>query len=366
MVDNVMAPTRNGGRPSLVLHRLDALPEPPVREEIVQGLLAAGEVSALVGQAGTGKSAIAQRLAICIAEGRPFLGRSVIPGPVIYVAAERSAGTARRLMAIRQKIQVPIYMMDARPNLSDLATVKELAALIRGVCERERGCPALIIIDTLARCMFGLDENSAKDMGRVMEGLAVLADEISSAAIVFLHHTGKNGDTRGSTALLGAIDLELQVHDRNDLKRLKVTKANSVAENQEFFVKLVPIEFRQHPNIDPETVIAAFDASPDDGEGDFGLVVDATPSRSALILSLIDELAVDGKVDRITCLSVARDRGIVKDPKPENGPEKALKNTAEQFRKGLVELKGVGLIRFDNSTISVGVGLPPHQPHAPP
>ncbi|RXG93041.1 AAA family ATPase [Bradyrhizobium zhanjiangense] len=356
--------TRNRGRPAIALHRLDALPQPPVREEIVQGLIAAGEVVALVGPAGTGKSAVAQRLAICTAEGRPFLGRPVLQGPVVYIAAERWGGTARRLRAIQKKITAPVYIAKARPNLGEIAEVKELAERISRVCEHERRCPSLIIFDTLARCMPGLDENSARDMGKVMEGLAVLADEVSSAAIIFIHHTGKNGDTRGSTALLGAVDLELQVHNGNGVKRLEVTKANSVAEDQEFFVRLVPVEFREHPNSDPETVIAAFEAGPD--ECDRTDIPDAAPSRSELILGLVDELAVDGKADRMACLSAARDRGIVKDARSDNSPEKALKNTAEQFRKALVELKDADLIRFDNTTILVGVGLPPHKPHGPP
>lgn len=357
-------PFTRRGRPLIALHRLDALPEPPVREEIIQGLLAAGEVGALVGPAGTGKSAIAQRLAVCVAEGRAFLGRPVIPGPVVYIAAERWAGTARRLKAIQKKIAAPVYIAKARPNLGDTGEVKELADRISRICEGERKCPSLIIFDTLARCMPGLDENSTRDMGRAMEGLAILADEVSSAAIVFIHHTGKNGDTRGSTALLGAVDLELQVHNGNGVKRLEVTKANAVTEGQKFFVRLQPIEFREHPNADPETVIAAFEA---DGSGDDRPVIpDATPSRSELILALVDELAVNGKANRIACLCAARDRGIVKDPRADNTPDKALKNTAEQFRKALVELRDAELIRFDGSAILVGVGLPPHQPHAPP
>jgi len=357
-------PFTRRGRSGIALHRLDNLPDPPIREEIVQGLIAAGEVAALVGPAGTGKSAIAQRLAICIAEGRSFLGRAVIPGPVVYIAAERYAGTARRLKAIQKKITAPVYIAKARTNLAEPSDVKDLADRIGKICESERKCTSLVIFDTLARCMTGLDENSSRDMGRVMEGLAVLAEEVPSAAIVFLHHTGKSGDTRGSTALVGAVDLELQVQDRDGVKRIKVSKANSVAEDQEFFVRLQPIDFREHPNADPETVVAAFEAQPDDH--DDRAVVDREPSRSELVLWLVQELAVEGKADRAVCLSAARDRGIVKDARSDTTPEKALKNTAEQFRKALVELKGADLVSFDNNTILVGVGLPPHQPHGPP
>jgi AAA domain len=344
---------------SIVLHKLDALPDRQPREEVIQGVFAVGEMGALVAPAGVGKSTVAQLLATCVAEGRPFLGRPVLTGPAIYVAAERGPEAARRLLAIRRKIKAPLYIAMARPNLADADDVSDLANRILQVCENERSCPVLIVIDTLARCMPGLDENSARDMGRVIEGLTRLLEQVPSAAVLFVHHAGKggDGDMRGSTALIGGVDLELQVKNgKGGLKRLVVTKANAVAEGQSLGFRLFPVEYRDHPNADPESVITAIDA--DEGDDDpVELIPDGSPSRSEIVLSLIDELAVDGNVDRQECLISARDRKLIEGKTPAS--------TAEQFRKVLVQLKQADLIWFDNKIITLGSGAAPNRPNAP-
>ena len=107
----------NRNRRVITLHRLDALPERQPREEVIQGMLAVGELGAIIAPAGEGKSTIAQLLLTCIAEGRPFLGRTVLAGPAIYVAAERGQEAARRLLVNRRKSKAPLYIAMARPDL---------------------------------------------------------------------------------------------------------------------------------------------------------------------------------------------------------------------------------------------------------
>ncbi|MCA6099199.1 AAA family ATPase [Bradyrhizobium australafricanum] len=340
------------------LHRLDALPERPAREEVIQGLLAVGEIGAIVAPAGEGKSTVAQLLLTCIAEGRPFLGRNVLQGPAIYIAAERGQEAARRLLAIRRKAKAPLYVAMARPDLSNQDEVTDLANRVRQVCEHERSCPGIIVIDTLARCMPGLDENSARDMGRVVEGLTRLVEQVPSAAVLFVHHAGKGGDgeMRGSTALIGAVDVELQVKNaKGKIKRLVVTKANAVAEGQALPFRLVPIEYRDTQNADPEIVISAEIA--EDEEGPIIEAHNAEPSRSEKVLSLIAELAVDRLANRQACLQTARERKLIEG--------KSADSTAEQFRKVLVELRDADLITFENKTITLGSGATPNRPNAP-
>jgi hypothetical protein len=358
MVD--LIPIKGGrSRRGIKLHRLDALPERPQREEVIQNLLAVGEIGAIVAPAGAGKSAVAQLLATCIAEGRPFLGRGVMVGPAIYVAAERGNGSARRLLAIKRKVKAPLYIATARPNLASPADVEELATNILQICESERSCPVLIVIDTLARCMPGLDENSARDMGMVIEGLTRLSELVPSAAILFVHHAGKggSGDMRGSTALIGGIDLELRVEPNGKTKRLSVSKANDVSEDQYLAFQLKPIEYREHPNADTETVIAAVDAEFCADENPVE-ASDGQSSRSEMVLDLIGEMACEGVVDRKACLAAARGRKLVKG--------KTHASTAEQFRKVLVELKNADLITLDDNKITLGLGATPNRPNGPP
>ena len=265
----------------------------------------------------------------------------------------------RRLIAIRRKGKVPLYFAAARPNLANLDEVEELGTSILQVCENERSCPVLIVIDTLARCMPGADENSARDMGMVIEGLTRLSEKVPSAAIMFVHHAGKggSGDMRGSTALIGGVDLELRVETKGKSKRLVVTKANAAAEGQYLGFQLATIEYREPANADPETVIAAVEAE-FVGEVDPIEPTDGQSSRSERVLDLIGKMACEGLVDRYSCLAAARETKLVEGKTPAS--------TAEQFRKVLVELKNADLIDFDNKKITLGLGATPNRPNGPP
>jgi hypothetical protein len=220
-------------------HRIDALPTPPNRVEIVAGLIAAGEIIALSGEPGSGKSALAARLATSIADGLPFLGRTVTRGSACYVAGERSGEAARRLLAIRSDPTSPLFLAPVRLRLSDTSTAQSVIAAVR---EIERGGPPcrMVVIDTLARCIVGLDENSSRDMGLAMEALARISEALPGAAIVLVHHTAKAGGLRGSSAILGAVDAEIAVEGSGARRRLVVVKANAVEEGAVMPFRLIP------------------------------------------------------------------------------------------------------------------------------
>ena len=79
--------------------------------------------------------------------------------------------------------------------------------------------PSLVIFDTLARCMAGGDENSAKDMGLLIAGADRIRAELG-CAVLLVHHTNKSGESeRGSTALRGGVDtlLKLKKNDEGTL-----------------------------------------------------------------------------------------------------------------------------------------------------
>ncbi|MBX9265093.1 helicase RepA family protein, partial [Klebsiella pneumoniae] len=75
----------------------------------------------------------------------------------------------------------------------------------------------LIVIDTLARCFGGNDENDAKDMGAFIEGCDTIKRE-TGATVLVVHHSGKD-DTkgaRGSSAFRAALDAEFNVRREGD------------------------------------------------------------------------------------------------------------------------------------------------------
>ncbi|MEA2514133.1 MAG: hypothetical protein QOJ59_3620, partial [Thermomicrobiales bacterium] len=62
--------------------------ELPVLQWIVDELLPRGSLTLFSGREKGGKSLLMFSLAVCVAQGRGFLGRSVRAGPVLLVPAE--------------------------------------------------------------------------------------------------------------------------------------------------------------------------------------------------------------------------------------------------------------------------------------
>ena len=69
-----------------------------------------------------------------------------------------------------------------------------------------------MVFDTLAHCFGGNDENSAEDMGAFIQDCDAIKQR-TGATVIVVHHSGKNEEAgaRGSSALRGALDVELMV-----------------------------------------------------------------------------------------------------------------------------------------------------------
>ncbi len=213
----------NSGR----FRRLADLGPPPLRQEIVSGLLAAGEIGLLTGAPGAGKSTLAASLSASVSRGMPWLDREVRAGHVVYLAAERAGAVQRRLLAASADPAF-VSIADWAPQLATErdAIVGEISAVTPN--------PRLIVVDTVARLILGLDENSARDVGRAVSALTAISRAFPGAAMILIHHLAKGGGTaRGSTALVAAVDVELRVGSGRGFSRLAVVKANSVPTGQE-------------------------------------------------------------------------------------------------------------------------------------
>ena len=70
---------------------------------VVHHLLAVGEASTWYGEPGSGKSVLVEDLGLHVAAGRPWHGRPVAQGAVLFVALERASVVARRAIAFGMK-----------------------------------------------------------------------------------------------------------------------------------------------------------------------------------------------------------------------------------------------------------------------
>lgn len=205
----------------LVLHRAD-LADLPQPEEVIEGTLDARTVAVLAGRGGGAKSFLAQDWSCCVATGKAWQGRPVLlPGRVLYVAAEGAFGMHARISAWEHAWGHTVDALDVLPlavNLYTGARFGELREMVEGAAYR------LVVIDTWARSTVGGRENDNSDSTQAFERVDLLRQ--SGATVLVLAHTDA-GDTktRGATALEDNADTVYRIkgdpHSVAELRREK-------------------------------------------------------------------------------------------------------------------------------------------------
>lgn len=202
-------------RPRFSLISAPAFKLRPPPKFLVDNLLVENTLSALIGPSGTFKSFMAMDIAACVAAGIPWSGRQVRQGPVVYISGEGSAGLSARIRAweIVNQIEMP-ECMTFLAEAVQISNEEEVNHFIAAIKARSLD-PSLIIVDTIARCLVGQDENSARDVGLYVAGADRLRNA-TGAHVLSIHHVGKSGDARGSTALPGALDTQIGTRRERD------------------------------------------------------------------------------------------------------------------------------------------------------
>lgn len=191
----------------------DHLPDIKVRW-LIKDFLPAGGFGALYGKPGSYKSFVALYLSACVACGKPAFDRETTAGDVVYIAGEGGAGLKKRRDAFMREYDLPpgtkVHFIRAQLNLR--STPEDVDAVVSAI--RALGLnPVLIIIDTLARAFAGGNENASEDMGAFISQTSRLQEALGGPTILVVHHSGKDEakGMRGHSALLGAVDTELEV-----------------------------------------------------------------------------------------------------------------------------------------------------------
>ncbi len=215
----------------------------PKPKALVADWLDVETVNTWYGQPKGGKTFAALDLGMCVASGTHWHNSPVEQRQVMYVAAEGVRYFPDRVEAwcelnnVRQSALANTHFVTKAVNLMNQGQVLDLCDAIKDL---DIG---LIILDTLARCMAGGDENSSKDMGLAIDGLDQLK-HANETTVLVVHHSGKDRTKglRGSSALLGAVDssvyvvgqygnITLSAEDQRgrpegDIKRLKLKQAS--------------------------------------------------------------------------------------------------------------------------------------------
>jgi hypothetical protein len=216
---------------------LEALPRPTF---LVEDVLVQQTMAVAYGAAGSGKSFVGLDLALAVATGTVWHGKAVQRGATVYVAAEGGAGLGQRVRA--WKTTHKISNLDAWFVLEPINLLNEhdVQAFLTTFAEVQVS-PVLVVLDTLARCLVGGDENSARDMGIAVAALDRLRITLGST-VCAVHHTGKSGEMeRGSTALRGAADTMLAIAKSGDLVTVTCAKQKDDLEFSPIALTLDPV-----------------------------------------------------------------------------------------------------------------------------
>ncbi len=176
------------------------------RQVIVDGLMRVADVINLIGGPKSRKSFWVMLLAICIASGKPFLGRPVKRGRVLLIDNELALDDlAKRMLDMLAALGMTpddiagyLDILSLRGKLDDLRSIKA------EVMKSPAGTYSVIIVDALYKALpRGTDENSNSDMTQAYCLLDEIAEK-SNSAVVVVHHSSKGSQHQKSVSDMGS------------------------------------------------------------------------------------------------------------------------------------------------------------------
>lgn len=212
-------------RPKYIYHCSELAMLPPIRW-LIEGEVPKLGFSVLYGQPEVGKTFLSIQYAERIAQREP----------VVYCMGEgRSGYTKRHEAFLKHNKSKPgaLYFVDKAFPLTETA---QLELFIEDIRQYK---PSLVIFDTLARYFNG-EENSAKDMGQFVSACDRIRSELQTAVLV-VHHSGKAGGERGSSALRGAADSMIEVIDEDNRIKVVCSKSKDRKHFEPYYLQRVEI-----------------------------------------------------------------------------------------------------------------------------
>ncbi|HAU9720402.1 TPA: AAA family ATPase [Escherichia coli] len=310
---------------------------------VIKGLIPAESLCSTYGASGSYKSFLAISWSCHVATGMAWGGRRVSKGAVIYIAGEGSMGVKRRVKAweiTHDKVVTDLCIVNAPVFPASPDYVEQVIRTAGLVKSRTGENVRLIVIDTLARCFGGNDENDSRDMGAFIQGCDAIK-QATGATVLVVHHSGKDETkgARGSSAFRAALDAEYRISRENSEVTALVaacTKMKDAEEPKESAYDLKSVEV--FTDIDGEEIVS--------------MVVIDVP-RAPAELERIEEAGnkTENHAALWGCIRSRTQRGdkctipLLRDDMKKLGYE--MKN----FRRWLYKLEGDGVIAIDGDDV---------------
>jgi hypothetical protein len=203
------------------LNSKEIINTPKEKDYLIKNMLPKNAVIQLLSPPANFKSIFALSIAVHIANGKDFLGFKTKKHNVAYldkennrqIIADRMKKICKGLNLKRKKFPTTFLLKE---GMLDNPTFLE--QLIEYVEEEAIG---LIIFDTLVRFNSG-NENSSQDMNKLYQAFVKLQSN-TGATILFLHHTNRMGEFRGSSDLLGQVDCLYKIEKKYKTTKFKIS-----------------------------------------------------------------------------------------------------------------------------------------------
>jgi Bifunctional DNA primase/polymerase, N-terminal/AAA domain len=249
------AKTENAAKPANDVDRRKRLLRPmlwdeysqmPDPEWLIEGVLPAFGTGINFGTRGSFKSFVHLDWCIGVSLGRHPTLKIAKQGATAYCIGEDPKAFAKKRVpaildahgvAVRDRQRVPFYIIPSVPLAQQVAEVEFVIAQLKATGQRFR----LIVIDTVARSMRGLNQNDAGDAAILMAAMERVREEFD-CLVLGIHHVGHDDNTRakGSTTFEDDVDVGwlFQGNKKDRLLQITNRKMRDDADGAKLFVRL--------------------------------------------------------------------------------------------------------------------------------
>ncbi len=201
---------------------------------LVEDIIPLTGLGQIFGESGTYKTFLAVDLALCVASGKPWLGKPTVQGTALFLCGEGQYGIAQRIKAwVMDNPNYPVSndSFKLSPQLPHLTQMSQLLAYCQELEQISQTKIRIVVIDTFARLMsqgYGSEDRN-DDVSKYINEIELFGRSLN-CVIVQIHHTGhvSKERARGGYALYAGLDFEYRLfhpHPDGNEVCFKSTKA---------------------------------------------------------------------------------------------------------------------------------------------